>query len=243
MSDSDDTDVLLLIPPDFFAVDSSDSEDSLSNHRDWFEGLSYVSSSSRVDDLINQVNDLEERINLIESKENLHSEKYLSNHSHFNQAFDCAVSVDSTKFHNLGRSDLALRFYSMSSSGYRIGGGSTDSGSIQCHLQGAPIKVQNHLSLPSSPNPSVEPSYFRNRNVAAFPAKRAIFLDTVSPQNVYTMSNSSDPHESSARSVRSDVYNSDRIGNGILRYEWQDIGFLGEIDEFLEAIYLLIIVS
>lgn len=62
MSESDDTDVLLMIPPDFFLVPSSDSEDS-----DYRGGKS---STGVVSELIEHVQSLESRITAIESKDN-----------------------------------------------------------------------------------------------------------------------------------------------------------------------------
>nr|CAD7608146.1 unnamed protein product [Timema genevievae] len=72
MSDTDDTDVLLLIPPDFFNVVPSDSEDSFLYHGDRSEVERIV-----VNDLIDQVNELESRICFIESKENINFQPYL----------------------------------------------------------------------------------------------------------------------------------------------------------------------
>ncbi|XP_014217061.1 uncharacterized protein LOC106645666, partial [Copidosoma floridanum] len=60
MSDTDDTDILLLIPPDLFAVHSEDDSDSVScNNR----------NSTVVSGLIEQVQLLESRISAIESKD------------------------------------------------------------------------------------------------------------------------------------------------------------------------------
>lgn len=65
MSDTDDTDLLLLIPPDFFLIQSPDIEDSDS------ESLIHPThnevQNSLVSDLISQVNDLESRICMIET--------------------------------------------------------------------------------------------------------------------------------------------------------------------------------
>lgn len=61
MSDSDDTDILLLIPPDLFLVDSSDSE--LSTFED------HTVERSVVNDLISHVNELDNRISEIEKKD------------------------------------------------------------------------------------------------------------------------------------------------------------------------------
>lgn len=61
MSDSDDTDILLLIPPDFFILDSSD-----------VESVGHESSTAErtvVNDLISHVNQLENRIAEIERKD------------------------------------------------------------------------------------------------------------------------------------------------------------------------------
>lgn len=63
MSDSDDTDILLLIPPDFFLVDSSDV-DSI-GHGD----SDSLVERTVVNDLISHVNELENRIAEIERKD------------------------------------------------------------------------------------------------------------------------------------------------------------------------------
>lgn len=61
MSESDDTDILLLIPPDFFLIDSSDAESV--SHGDTLAGRTVVN------DLISHVNELEDRITQIEKKD------------------------------------------------------------------------------------------------------------------------------------------------------------------------------
>lgn len=61
MSDSDDTEILLLIPPDFFLVNSSDDE-SVSN-------IDSVVERTVVNDLISHVNELENRVAQIERKD------------------------------------------------------------------------------------------------------------------------------------------------------------------------------
>lgn len=58
---SDDTDVLLLIPPDFFLIPSDSDEEPLPQKKN-------LSESLIVSDLVTQVNDLEGRICLIESR-------------------------------------------------------------------------------------------------------------------------------------------------------------------------------
>ena len=61
MSDSDDTDILLLIPPDFFVIESSDAgSPSFEDHN---------VERSVVNDLISHVNELENRISEIEKKD------------------------------------------------------------------------------------------------------------------------------------------------------------------------------
>lgn len=72
MSDSDDTDVLLLIPPDFFTVRSSDSEESDLSFQESFictQEVKELLDTERkvIDDLIFHVNSLEDRILTIES--------------------------------------------------------------------------------------------------------------------------------------------------------------------------------
>ena len=62
MSESDDTDVLLLIPPDLFIVPSTDSDNSEYHKRGYRGGV--------VSEILEQVQSLETRISVIESKDN-----------------------------------------------------------------------------------------------------------------------------------------------------------------------------
>ncbi|XP_034244811.1 uncharacterized protein LOC117647240 isoform X2 [Thrips palmi] len=87
MSDSDDTDILLLIPPDFFLVDSSDA-DSVS-HGDNLAGRTVVN------DLISHVNELEDRIAQIEKKD-----------TSFSKLNDSTSSVYSSPSSNLMRREM-----------------------------------------------------------------------------------------------------------------------------------------
>lgn len=68
---SDDTDVLLLIPPDFFSV-SSDTEEQQTS-------LTKTKQQLLVSDLLSQVNDLEGRICLIENQQIMKSEQMAQN--------------------------------------------------------------------------------------------------------------------------------------------------------------------
>lgn len=69
MSDSDDTDLLLLIPPDFFLVNSSEL-DSLASDCELNLGPDHDELKDFVvNDLISQVNDLESRVCMIENLE------------------------------------------------------------------------------------------------------------------------------------------------------------------------------
>nr|CAD7572916.1 unnamed protein product [Timema californicum] len=106
MSDTDDTDVLLLIPPDFFNVIPSDSEDSFLYH----DSTSYHGDRSEVErivvnDLIDQVNELESRISLIETKENINFQPYLPGESKSNPSFlfDISQEIDSVPQYNKQR--------------------------------------------------------------------------------------------------------------------------------------------
>lgn len=60
MSDSDDTDVLLLIPPDLFIVPSSESDEDNSSR----------TKPGVVSELIGHLQSLENRVSAIESKDN-----------------------------------------------------------------------------------------------------------------------------------------------------------------------------
>lgn len=65
MSESDDTDVLLLIPPDLFVVPSSDTDDS-----DCRADIGYNRRTGVVSEILEHVQSLETRISAIESKDN-----------------------------------------------------------------------------------------------------------------------------------------------------------------------------
>lgn len=80
MSESDDTDVLLLIPPDLFIVpSSSDSEDSeFINER---LGYGLGGPTAVVSELFEQVQSLENRISVIESKDTSLDVSFLNNSS------------------------------------------------------------------------------------------------------------------------------------------------------------------
>lgn len=84
MSDSDDTDILLLIPPDFFIIESSDAESSSFEDR--------TVERSVVNDLISHVNELENRISEIEKKD--------TSVSNLNDSFSSINSSRSSNFLN-----------------------------------------------------------------------------------------------------------------------------------------------
>lgn len=92
MSDSDDTDLLLLIPPDFFLIQSPDIQDSDS---DSFHPSHNEVHNSLVSDLISQVNDLESRVCMIETldKSVAHCSSY-NDDSLINQSINSLTESD-----------------------------------------------------------------------------------------------------------------------------------------------------
>ncbi|KZC09451.1 PREDICTED: restin homolog [Dufourea novaeangliae] len=125
MSDSDDTDVLLLIPPDLFLVPSSSESDVSSNRGE-------VNYSNRrtgvIGEIVEHMQSLESRINAIESKDTSLDATLLNNsldsQLHNNTAVKLRQTLPKTKFH-----------LNQSSS-----------------LQNTPIKPRRSLSVPSTPN-------------------------------------------------------------------------------------------
>lgn len=80
MSESDDTDVLLLIPPDLFLVPSSDSEES-EYQTERFGYRLGTPATGVVSELFDQVQSLENRISAIESKDTSLDASLLNNSS------------------------------------------------------------------------------------------------------------------------------------------------------------------
>lgn len=100
MSDTDDTDLLLLIPPDFFLVHSSDldsleSDCELNLRPDHDELKDFV-----VNDLITQVNDLESRVCMIENLESSITRSTCNEDSLVNQSVNSLTESDILRVRN-----------------------------------------------------------------------------------------------------------------------------------------------
>lgn len=100
MSDSDDTDLLLLIPPDFFLVhsselDSLESDCELNFRPDHDELKDFV-----VNDLITQVNDLESRVCMIENLESSITRSTCNEDSLVNQSVNSLTESDILRVRN-----------------------------------------------------------------------------------------------------------------------------------------------
>ncbi|XP_076171920.1 centriole duplication and spindle assembly protein centrobin isoform X2 [Ptiloglossa arizonensis] len=125
MSDSDDTDVLLLIPPDLFLVPPSSDSDVSSDHgkADYTNGRTGV-----ISELVEHMQTLESRINAIEFKDSSLDGTLLNN------SWDSQIQNNSaTKFRQiLPRTN----FYVNQS----------------CSLQNTPVKPRQSLSVPSTPH-------------------------------------------------------------------------------------------
>ncbi|XP_034184021.1 centriole duplication and spindle assembly protein centrobin isoform X2 [Osmia lignaria lignaria] len=125
MSDSDDTDVLLLIPPDLFLVPSSSESDVSSDQ----VNTDFSSKRSGViSELVGHMQSLESRISAIESKDNSLDATLLNN------------SLDSKIQNNSGaklRQTLPRTRFSISQSS---------------SLQNTPIKPCQSLSVPTTPS-------------------------------------------------------------------------------------------
>ncbi|XP_046740118.1 myosin-13-like isoform X2 [Diprion similis] len=131
MSESDDTDVLLLIPPDLFLVPSSDSEDSEFGREQLGYGLG-VGATGVVTELFEQVQSLENRISLIESKDTSLDASFLNCST---EAQIRAGSYSSPSKQN----KLSLR---------------NKSGSVSqiSSLQNSPTKFRQFSSVPTTPS-------------------------------------------------------------------------------------------
>lgn len=140
MSDTDDTDLLLLIPPDFFVIQSSDSEDDFKK-TDFSREKNEIERAV-VNDLVTQVNELESRICAIESSD---SSSLLCN-GFCNQSLD-SLSVKNSKFVN---EDCFFRVSQMPVNSQLAG--SLDN---VCHSNSYPndrvINYRHQFSLPSTP--------------------------------------------------------------------------------------------
>ena len=241
MSDSDDTDVLLLIPPDFFLIHTSDSEDSISP-----EVQERCSESEKlvVNDLISQVNELENRISVIENKNSINLPRNVWETSCLHQFFDCAAYLGFSAYQQLGQDDLTLQPQSMSTQ-HRFGGSCdnlrTHQG-VSCgtnSLRSTPVKQKQAFSLPSTPsintNVSNFLSYSRLDRGSLSPEKSAIIIEPMTPNEILSM-----PHAvvgntaPSGSTTTVDVmhYPSNSSKKNHLH---QDSTLIGEIDQFLDS--------
>jgi hypothetical protein len=246
MSDSDDTDVLLLIPPDFFFVHSSDSEDSIGpevfreyNESNEFEKLV-------VNDLISQVNDLQTRISVIENKSSVHLPKSAWDTSCLDQVFDCATYRDSNAYQYLRHKNLTLKCQSMLSTQHRFGG-SYDNLRIPhaanyCTngIHSTPVKQKQALSLPSTPSIYLSGSHFPSNSTqdrgGSSAEKSAIIIESMTPSEIISMS-----HSEVGRIVPSSRATAIGVIQGPSNSRkrdqlHQDYTLIGEIDQFLDNV-------
>ena len=241
MSDSDDTDVLLLIPPDFFLVHTSDSEDSISpkvqERCSEYEKLV-------VNDLVSQVNELENRISVIENKNSIHLPRNVWETSCLHQFFDCAAYVGFSAYQQLGQNDLTLQPESMSSQ-HRFGGSCdnlrTHQG-VSCStssLHNTPVKQKQAFSLPSTPSINTNVSDFLSNSRldrgSLSPEKSAIIIEPMTPNEILSMSHAVVDNTAPLGSTTTiDVmhYPSNSSKNNHLH---QDSTLIGEIDQFLDS--------
>ncbi|XP_011638778.1 nucleoporin nup211-like isoform X1 [Pogonomyrmex barbatus] len=122
MSESDDTDVLLLIPPDIFHVPSSDSDTSSCNH-----GRTDCGRTGIISELVGHMQSLESRISAIESRESSSLDVSVQN----------SLLNDSQPSYPYLRQTLPRTRFSASQG---------------ASLQNTPVKPRKSLSVPSTPN-------------------------------------------------------------------------------------------
>ncbi|XP_076620758.1 centriole duplication and spindle assembly protein centrobin [Colletes latitarsis] len=124
MSDSDDTDVLLLIPPDLFLVPSSDSDaNSDRGKADYSSGKTGV-----ISELVEHMQSLENRITAIEFKDTSLDGTLLNNSLESQIHNNPIIKFRQT----LPRTNLYV--------------------SQSCSLQNTPVKPRKSLSVPTTPN-------------------------------------------------------------------------------------------
>ncbi|XP_033347106.1 thyroid receptor-interacting protein 11-like isoform X2 [Bombus vosnesenskii] len=135
MSDSDDTDVLLLIPPDLFLVSSSSESDVNSDRmKDCYSNK----KTGVISELVEHMQSLESRVCAIESKDTS-LDAILLNNSLESQIQSNSVA----KF----RQTLPKTKFSVSEN---------------CSLQNTPVKPRQSLSVPSTPNGHSLPNHIYN---------------------------------------------------------------------------------
>lgn len=246
MSDSDDTDVLLLIPPDFFLVHTSDSEDSIGP--EVWKGYSESHEFEKlvVNDLISQVNELETRISIIENKSSLDLPESAWETSCLDQVFDCSTYQNLNAYQYLRQKDLTLTSQSMLSTQHRFGGSygnlrvpqTVNYGTNSLHS--TPVKQKQAFSLPSTPSIDSNASHFRSNSTqdrgSSSPEKSAIIIEPMTPSEIISMSHSV---------VGSIVPSSKATAIGVMKGPnsnskqnklRQDYTLIGEIDQFLDSV-------
>ncbi|GLH04311.1 Uncharacterized protein GBIM_10041 [Gryllus bimaculatus] len=222
MSESDDTDLLLLIPPDFFVI-HSDSEDSL-------QSFKKNCSDHRFNELISHVNELEERINFIENKDTSYSES-LSQANRINQPIDYSL-IDASNFHTVHGRDVALRLNSLTFSGFQFG--CSDDSSVQ-YLEPCIMSSLEDKNHPQTVSPV---SYFRSQG----PEKSDPFENPTRLSQVHS--------SESSNHLLNSIIPVDNTGSKFIKCVTADeshdpyrffnhsqpfhFSFLSEIDEFLE---------
>lgn len=138
MSESDDTDVLLLIPPDLFFVPSSDSEDfDFLTDRSGY-GLGVPGTTRVVTELFDQVKSLENRMSVIESKDT---------------SLDASLSDNHYRVNNVNQQQQQQRSQ-LASSRNRF-----SSVSHISSLLNTPTKPRQYSSVPSTPSSNRNNSY------------------------------------------------------------------------------------
>jgi hypothetical protein len=244
MSDSDDTDVLLLIPPDFFLV-HSDSEDSISPAVEERYSKSHEFEKLVVNDLISQVNDLENRICVIEDKNSVDVPRNVWGASYLHQFSDCATYPYSSMYQCLRCRDLTLKSQSTLSTQNSFGGSSDN---LRTHMavnsevstQSTPVKQKQVSSLPSTPSintgTSHFPSHSRQDMGNSSPEKSAVTIKPMTKREILSMShpvvgNSAPSSADTSIGVTQHLSNSDKQNQ-----LYQDCTLIGEIDQFLDSV-------
>lgn len=153
MSDSDDTDLLLLIPPDFFLVQTSDLDEVDSEENFLLRNNQQLVEQSVVNGLITHVNELEDRICLIESLDSSRLSALDNNTLGLNQSYSGSNSHQTQLL--LAKVNDYTNYNSMSDS-VHILSGSIDSIQHNHYLKsrndfGSPPRPRQPFSLPSTP--------------------------------------------------------------------------------------------
>jgi hypothetical protein len=238
--------VLLLIPPDFFFVHSSDSEDSIGPEvfKEYSESNEY--EKLVVNDLISQVNDLQARISVIENKSSVNLSKSVWDTSCLDQVFDCATYQDSSAYQYLRHKDLTLKSQSMLSTQYGFGG-SYDNLRVPhaanyCTngIHSTPVKQKQALSLPSTPSIDVSGSHFPSKSPqvrgGSSAEKSAIIIESMTPSEIISMSHSEVGRIFPSNRATAIGVIQGPSNNSKRDQLHQDYTLIGEIDQFLDNV-------